>query len=125
MDIFALNVQEFDGWVYARHNGKTELWLGSHKAATEGDADVKQLITDGLKYMQLSNSGHRSAERYAFTLAGRVPRFFFLADHVKEPWRAEATLDKYCHEHGVRRFARTGKNLRQVVPKVSLAMSNR
>ncbi|KAK9804618.1 hypothetical protein WJX73_009649 [Symbiochloris irregularis] len=118
-------VKEFDGWVYAFHNGKKELWLGSRKAATDGTADVKELVTDGLKYVKLSEDGCSSARRYSFTMAGRVPRFFFLADHVKEPWRTEPILDKYCREQGVRRFARTGKNLRQVVPKTSSMMASR
>lgn len=55
-----LNAQEFDASVYARHNDEREVWLGLHKEATRGDADVEMLVTVGHRAVRLCPAPARS-----------------------------------------------------------------
>lgn len=120
-----MTAQEFDVWVYADRGKQEEVWIGSHKETTKGDADVKALVSKATKFKQMSDNRNPAAIAYARYFRGCDVRHCFMADHIKEQWKSEQVLDEYCVKHAVRRFHRIGKNLRQVVPKAQKAFACR
>ncbi|KAK9809539.1 hypothetical protein WJX73_010653 [Symbiochloris irregularis] len=113
---------EFDGVISTRKSGMRELWCGSHKARSNSDSDVTELVASSEEVAQVANDPSKTAD-YAWHIqafAGVNVRQFFMADSYASP-AVESAVDSTCKRLQVRRFYRDGRRHIVHVPVVRLS----